>query len=50
MGEVCNTLLREGGWERTSIILLQGCQASLACPSDKGRMRAKTLEWLEVVA
>jgi hypothetical protein len=32
-----------------SIILLEGSQASPACP-DKGNMNVKTLEWLEADA
>jgi hypothetical protein len=33
-----------------SIVLFEGSQDSLACPSDKSRMQVKTLEWLEAVA
>jgi hypothetical protein len=47
MGEVKGTLLWGG---RKSIILLEGSQASPACPSDKSSMKVKTLEWLEIVA
>jgi hypothetical protein len=32
-----------------SMILLEGSQASPACPFDNGSMKVKTLEWLEVV-
>jgi hypothetical protein len=44
MGEVTYS----GG--RKNINLLEGSQASLVLPTDKGSMKMKTLEWLEVVA
>jgi hypothetical protein len=44
-----DTSLRRG---RKSIILLEGSQASPACPdtSDMSRLKVKTLEWLETMA
>jgi hypothetical protein len=39
-----------GKRNRRRIILLQGSQASLACPSDKNIMKVKALERLEVLA
>jgi hypothetical protein len=39
----------EGGG-RKSIILVEGSQASPACPSDKGSVKVKTLGWLEALA
>jgi hypothetical protein len=38
------------GWERKNIMLIEGSQASPACPSDKSSVNVKTLGWLEVVA
>jgi hypothetical protein len=46
--EVEHLTLWGGG--RKSIVLLEGSQASLARPSDKGNIKVKTLEWLEAVA
>jgi hypothetical protein len=40
---------RNGG-EGEIVILLEGSQASLACPYDKGNMAVKALRLLEVVA
>jgi hypothetical protein len=44
MGEVTYS----GG--RKNINLLEGSQASPVLPSDKGSMKLKTLEWMEIVA
>jgi hypothetical protein len=48
MGEVWDTLL--GGKARKDIILLEGSQFSLAHPSAKTYMKAKTSECLEILA
>jgi hypothetical protein len=47
MGEVRETLLRGTVRENRFI---KSSQASLSRPSDKGSMKVKMLEWLEVVA
>jgi hypothetical protein len=36
--------------ERKSIVLIQGSEASIARPFDKGSVKAKTLELLEALA
>jgi hypothetical protein len=46
MGEVRDALL----WGRTTIVLSEDCQASSARPYDKGKVKVKMLEWLELVA
>jgi hypothetical protein len=47
-GESYEITVREYTNEKT--ILLEGSHASLACPSDKGSVKVKMLEWLEVMA
>jgi hypothetical protein len=47
LGEVRGTLLWGGGGE--IIFLLGGSQALLAYPSDKCRVKVKTLAWLELL-
>jgi hypothetical protein len=43
MGKVRDTLLRG---RRKSIVMLEGSQASLTCPSDKSKVILKKIEWL----
>jgi hypothetical protein len=44
MREMIDTSLRGG---RNSIVLLVVSQASSALPSDKSRVKVKTIKWLE---